>query len=68
MTFEKRFTDEKILEALEECLKRAVVPASEIAKELDANPRYIKDRLLELKDKNLLSGKIIGSSWCFRPE
>lgn len=65
MPFETKYSDKDILEALEECLKEAKVPASEIAKKLDGNPEYIKKRLLALMKEGIVEGKRQGKTWGF---
>jgi len=66
MSKEKILKDEDILEALKYCMENPCIPASAIADVLGvSNSRYVKDRLLELKDQKLVSGKYRGSSWCF---
>lgn len=67
MAAETKYTDEMILNALRKCLEEAVIPSSEVAEKLGANPRYIKDRLADLKEHGILTGKIVGNTWCFRP-
>jgi predicted ArsR family transcriptional regulator len=67
MTFESKYTDEKLLSALEKCLSRAAIPASQIAEELEGNSEYVKKKLLELEKRGLIKSKKVGSSWCFRP-
>ncbi|MEN6294217.1 MAG: hypothetical protein ABFD07_19670, partial [Methanobacterium sp.] len=62
-----KYTDEMILNALQKCIEEATIPSSEVAEKLGANPRYIKDKLMELKSKRLLDGKRVGNTWCFRP-
>ena len=68
MTFESKYTDAKLVEALETCLKRAKIPASEVARELDGNPEYVKKKLLDLQKRGLIESEKVGSSWCFRPK
>ena len=67
MAKEKMLNDEEILEALNISLKNACIPASAVADVLGVNSRYVKDRLLELKEKGLVNGAYRGNSWCFRP-
>lgn len=64
----EKYTDEKLLNALNECMKRAVVPAIEIAKELEGNPEYVKNKLVDLKKRGLIEGEIVSGVWCFRPK
>ena len=67
MTFEPKYTDEKLLKALVKCLERATIPASEVALELDGSAEYVKKKLLDLEKRGLVESKKVGSSWCFRP-
>ena len=60
-----KYTDEKLISTLNECLKRAKVPASEVAKELDGNAEYVKNKLLDLKKRGLIEGEIVSGLWCF---
>ncbi len=63
---EKLLKDDDILEALKFCMENPCIPATSIAEVLGvSNSRYVKDRLLEMREKNLVSGKYRGSSWCF---
>jgi predicted ArsR family transcriptional regulator len=62
---EKLLKDDEILEALKVCLDNPCIRASEVAEVLGVNSRYVKDRLLELTEENLVSGKYRGNSWCF---
>lgn len=63
--FATQFTDQQFLDAVGECLKKATIPASEVAKELGCNPRTAKNRLLELRDKGELDADMVGQSWGF---
>ncbi len=67
MTFEPKYTDEKLLNALDKCLERATIPSSEVAAELEGNSEYVKKKLLDLEKRGLVESKKVGSSWCFRP-
>jgi prophage antirepressor-like protein len=63
---EKLVKDEELLEALKICLENPCIQASAVAEVLGvSNTRYIKDRLLELSEKDLVCGIYRGSSWCF---
>lgn len=69
MPKEKMFTDDEILIALKKCLEEAIIPAAEVSELLPGtSPRYVKDRLLELKEKGLVDAKYHGNVWCFRPK
>jgi len=70
MPIETVYTDDKILQALEICLSRAKIPASEVAKELGASQEYIKNRLKKIMQEpdSPIYGERIGSVWCFRPK
>lgn len=68
MTFTtQKYTDEELIEAVEECLREACIPTSLIAEKIGGNKEHVKRRLLALVDDNKLLGKMVGSSWCFRP-
>jgi len=64
---DSKYTDENLIKALEECLKRATIPSSEVAKELGGNAEYTKNKLLDLKRRKLIEGEIVSGMWCFRP-
>lgn len=68
MPIETIYTDEKILQALDECLREAHVPASKVAKKLGASKEYIKNRLKKImeEDDSPIEGELEGSSWAFR--
>gem|GEM_PF-4128472 len=68
MPIETLYTDEKILNALDECLKEAYVPSSKVAKKLGASQEYIKNRLKVImgSEYSPIEGEIEGSSWAFR--
>jgi DNA-binding Lrp family transcriptional regulator len=68
MTFEEKYSDEQIIKAVEECLREACIPTSAIAEKIGGSPTHVKRRLLALMKKDKLNGKMIGSSWCFRPK
>jgi DNA-binding Lrp family transcriptional regulator len=69
MVFEEKFTDDEILEAVERCVRKAKVPATEVAKELGrGSPRRVKERMQELAMEGFLEGEKVGSFWCFRPK
>ncbi|MDD4521723.1 MAG: hypothetical protein PHW84_02060 [Methanosarcina sp.] len=65
---DSKYTDENLIKALEACLKRAMIPSSEIAKELGGNAEYTKNKLLELKKRGLIDGEMVSGMWCFRPK
>jgi predicted transcriptional regulator len=67
MTTEK-YTDEKLINALNECMERACIPSSEVANDLEGNAEYVKNKLLDLKKRGLIEGRLISGSWCFRPK
>lgn len=62
---EKLLKDDEILEALKFCVENPCIQAAAVAEVLGVNSRYVKDRLLEMADNNLVRGKYKGSSWCF---
>ena len=64
--FATQFTDQDFLNAVDECLKKATVSASEVAEEIGCNPRTAKNKLLELKDRGEIDAIMIGQSWGFR--
>lgn len=68
MPIETIYTDEKILNALEECLEEAYAPSSKVAKKLGASQEYIKNRLKKImaEENTPIEGEIEGSSWAFR--
>jgi DNA-binding Lrp family transcriptional regulator len=68
MKFETKYTDEKIIEAIEKCLENATVPASDVAEELGANTEYIKARLKDMQRRGLITGRMKGRIWGFRPK
>lgn len=63
-----KYTDESLIKALNECMKRATVPASEVAKELDGNAEYVKNKLRDLKQRGLIEGEVVSGMWRFRPK
>jgi predicted ArsR family transcriptional regulator len=65
---DSKYTDENLIKALNECMKRATVPASEVAKELEGNAEYVKNKLRDLKKRELIEGEIVSVMWCFRPK
>jgi hypothetical protein len=65
--FEKQFTDEDFIKAVNECLQEATCTAGEVAEKLGCNPRYAKNRLIEIESKGSLKKKLKGTSWGFRP-
>lgn len=67
MAFDTKYTDDELIEAVEECLREACIPTSVIAEKIGGNKEHVKRRLLSLVEDKKLSGKMVGSSWCFRP-
>jgi predicted ArsR family transcriptional regulator len=65
---DSKYTDENLIKALNECMKRATVPASEVAKVLEGNAEYVKNKLRDLKKRGLIEGEIVSGMWCFRPK
>ena len=68
MKFKQKYTDEVVLEALRKCIEKATVPAADVAEELQGNPRYIKNILMDLKERGLITGENKGKAWGFRPK
>lgn len=66
--FEKEYTDEDFLTAVDECLEEATCTSGEVADKLGCNPRYARNRLIELEEKGKLIKKQKGTSWGFRPK
>ena len=69
MPTEPKYTDEMILNALEECMKEVTVPSLKIAKKLDASQEHIKNRLKKIMEtpNSPIRGEIISGTWCFGP-
>jgi len=68
MPREQMYSDDEILNALRRCIEEAIIPAAEVSERLPGtSSRYVKDRLLEMKDKGLVQAKYHGNVWCFRP-
>ena len=65
--FEKEFTNEDFIKAVQECMEDATCTASEVAEKLGCNPRYAKNRLIELSEHGKIEKKIKGRIWGFKP-
>lgn len=63
------YTDEDFIKAVNECLEEATCTAGEVADRLGCNPRYAKNRLIELseQEKPKIKKKMKGTAWGFRP-
>ena len=72
MVFEEVVTDDEILEAVNECLKEAIVPTDCIvenlkAKNLGIGVRRLRERLFLLEKDGKISSKKIGTGLGYRP-
>jgi DNA-binding IscR family transcriptional regulator len=67
MSNKKKFTNDVLLKALEECMQEPMVPAVLIAEKLKANPRYISNLLIELQKEGILEGNKRANVLFFRP-
>jgi hypothetical protein len=64
--FEMKYTDEDFIRTVKECLEEATCTAGEVADKLGCNPRYARNRLIEIEGKDKLTKKLKGTSWGFR--
>lgn len=67
MAQEKKLTQEKILEALEECRKDPAIPAACVADKLGASSRYMTEQLTKLVDEGVLVVEKRGNTLYFKP-
>ena len=63
--YEQKYTDEVILDAIEELLKNPTVNAPKVARKLNANPVHIRRLLLDMKKRKVLKGHLEGKTWEF---
>lgn len=61
-----KFTDEVVLSAMEEILKKPSTTASKVAKLLHANPVHMRRIMLDMKARGLIEGDLDGKTWDFR--
>lgn len=66
--FAEEYTDDDFIKALRECLEMATCSASEVAERIGCNPRYAKNRLLQLAEQGKIEKKMKGTAWGFRHE
>jgi hypothetical protein len=64
--FAEEFTDDDFIKALCECLETSTCSASEVAARIGCNPRYAKNRLLQLAENGKIEKKMKGTAWGFR--
>ena len=66
--FEKEFTNEDFIKAVQACMEEATCTASEVAEKLGCNSRYAKNRLIELSKNGEIEKKMKGKTWGFKPK
>lgn len=64
--FAPEWTDEQIIKAVDEALKKASVSVNDVKEVLGCSTQTAKARLLKLKDEGQLKGQMKGKSWGFR--
>lgn len=64
--FASEWSDEDIIEAVEEALKKASVSVNDVKEVLGCSTQTAKARLLKLKNEGQLKGQMKGKSWGFR--